>query len=154
MQVEITEMPELRVASVRHIGPYSQVSQAFERLGSIAGPAGLFAQPGAAMIGLYHDDPETTPKEELRADAGVVVSASARLPQGLNEQRLPAGKYAKVAHKGAYEQLGDTWARLLGEWLPSSGYRLGPTPSFELYRNTPMDTPKEQLVTEIYAPLA
>jgi AraC family transcriptional regulator len=154
MQVEITEMPELRVASVRHVGPYNQVQKAFERLGSIAGPAGLFTQPGAAMIGLYYDDPETTPQEQLRADAGVVVPAAAPVPAGLSEQRLPAGRYAKVTHKGGYEQLGDTWARLLGEWLPASGHRLGATPSFELYRNTPMDTPKEQLVTEIYAPLA
>ena len=154
MQVEITEMPELRVASVHHVGPYNQVSKAFERLGSIAGPAGLFGQPDAAMIGLYYDDPDTTPQDQLRADAGVVVPSSATLPAGLTEQRLPAGRYAKVVHKGGYEQLGDTWARLLGEWLPSSGHRLGPTPSFELYRNTPMDTPKEQLVTEIYAPLA
>jgi AraC family transcriptional regulator len=154
MQVEIADMPEMRVASVHHVGPYNQVAQAFERLGSIAGPAGLFAQPGAAMVGLYYDDPESTPQEELRADAGIVIPPATPLPAGLTEQRLPAGRYAKVIHRGSYEQLGDTWARLLGEWLPASGHRIGSTPSFELYRNTPMDTPKEQLVTEIYAPLA
>ena len=101
MQVEITEMPEMRVASVRHVGPYSQVSKAFERLGSIAGPAGLFAQPGAAMIGLYHDDPETTPPEQLRADAGVVIQAAAALPAALTEQRLPAGLAYRVEMRPA-----------------------------------------------------
>ena len=101
MQVEITEMPELRVASIHHVGPYNQVSKAFERLGSLAGPAGLFAQPGAAMIGIDYDDPETTPHDQLRADAGVVVPASAALAAGLTEQRLPPGRYAKVVHTEA-----------------------------------------------------
>jgi len=154
MQVDIVEMPELRVASVRHVGPYNQISQAYEQLSSIAGPAKLFQQPGAALVGLYYDDPDTTPPAELRSDAGILVPASLPMPAGLTEQILPAGRYAMTKHTGGYEQLGDTWGRLLGEWLPASGHRLGPTPSFELYRNTPMDTPKDQLVTEIYAPIA
>ncbi|MBW8770935.1 MAG: GyrI-like domain-containing protein, partial [Gemmatimonadetes bacterium] len=27
-------------------------------------------------------------------------------------------------HIGPYEQLGDTWARFMGEWLPASGRRM------------------------------
>jgi AraC family transcriptional regulator len=154
MQVEITHMPARRIASVRHIGPYNQISKAFERLGQVAGPAGLFRAPEAAMVGIYYDDPDSVPSDQLRSDAGLVVSADAKLPEGLSEQHLPAGRYAKTIHTGPYEQLGDAWARLLGEWLPASGHRLGAGPSFELYRNTPMDVPKEQLVTELYAPLA
>lgn len=154
MQVEITEMPALRVASVRHIGPYNQISKAFEQLGQLAGPAGLITAPEAAMVGLYYDDPESVPPDQLRSDAGLVVSPEATLPAGLGEQQLAAGRYARTIHRGSYEQLGDTWARFLGEWLPSSGNRLAAGASFELYRNTPMDLPQDQLVTEIYAPLA
>src|SRR5262249_51774954 len=33
MKVEIKERPEMRVAAVRHIGPYNQIPVAFERLG-------------------------------------------------------------------------------------------------------------------------
>jgi AraC family transcriptional regulator len=154
MQVEITEIPALRVASVRHIGPYNQISKAFERLGQLAAPAGLICTPEVAMVGLYYDDPESVPPDQLRADAGLVVATDAKLPTGLDEQQLAAGRYAKTIHRGSYEQLGDTWARFLGEWLPASGNRLGDGPSFEIYRNTPMDVPQDQLVTEIYAPLA
>src|SRR5688572_19105625 len=154
MQVEITEMPALRVASVRHIGPYNQISKAFEQLGQLAGPAGLIGTPEAAMVGLYYDDPESVPPDQLRSDAGLVVSADATLPAGLDEQLLVAGRYAKTIHTGSYERLGDTWACFLGEWLTASGNRLADGPSFELYRNTPIDVPQASLVTEIYAPLA
>ncbi len=152
MQFEIVEMPILRVAAVRHVGPYSQISQAFGKLSQVAGSAGLFRN-GATMVALYHD-PQNVPQDQLRSDAGIIVPDGAQIPPTLTQQTLPAGRYAKTVHRGPYEQLGDAWARFLGEWLPSSGQRLASTPSFELYRNTPMDTPKEQLITELYAPLA
>jgi AraC family transcriptional regulator len=147
-------MPEQRVAAVRHVGPYNQIGEAFGRLGEIAGPAGLFSTPAAAMIALYHDDPESTPVEQLRSDAGVAVANDAKLPKELAEHHLPAGRYAKTVHVGSYEKLGDTWARFLGEWLPESGERLGDGPSYERYVNDPRTTPREKLLTEIYVPIA
>ena len=41
MDAEIVERPELRVAAVRHIGSYMNVSEAFVRLDKIARSAGL-----------------------------------------------------------------------------------------------------------------
>jgi AraC family transcriptional regulator len=154
MDVEIKRMPEMRVAALRHLGPYNQIGEAFGRLGEIAGPAGLFATPSAAMIALYHDDPESTPADQLRSDAGVAVTSDAKLPKELSEHRLAAGRYAKTLHVGSYDKLGDTWARFLGEWLPDSGERLGEGPSYERYVNDPRTTPKDKLLTEIYVPIA
>ena len=153
MEVQIKTMPEQRVGTVRHIGPYNQIGEAFGRLGDIAGKAGLFSRPEAAMIALYYDDPQSTPADKLRSDAGVAVAESVPLPDDLEEHRLPAGRYAVARHVGSYETLGDTWARFLGEWLPASGEQLADGPSFEKYLNNPMDTPKEKLETEIYVPV-
>ena len=153
MNVEIKEMPDLRVAAVRHTGPYNQIPVAFEQLGRIAGSAGLLT-PGTAMLAIYHDDPETTAQDELRSEAGIVVPDAAPLPKELVEEHIPAGKYACTVHVGPYEQLGDAWTRFMGEWLPASGFRVGSGASFEIYRNTPMTAPKDQLVTELYISIA
>ena len=152
MNAEIVDRPELRVATVHHQGPYNRVGEAFGRLGTIVGPAGLIG-PGATMLAIYHDDPETTAEAELRSDAGIVVPDDVPLPQGLAEIRIPAGRYASATHIGPYEGLGDAWARLMGEWLPRSGQRVGDGVSYEIYRNTPADTPKEKLRTELFVPL-
>jgi AraC family transcriptional regulator len=117
-------------------------------------PARLFERPGAQMVALFYDDPDTTPAEQLRADAAVVVAPDVALPKGLTEQCIAAGDYASTTHVGPYETLGDTWARFMGEWLPSSGRRIGDGVAYEVYHNTPMDTPKEQLRTELRLPLA
>ena len=153
MEVEIKDMPQLRVGTVRHIGPYNQIPKAFERLGAIAGPAGLLRH-ASDMIAIYHDDPESTPQNQLRSDAAVVVPEGITLPEGLVEQHIAGGRYARTVHVGPYEQLGDVWARFLGEWIPASGNRIGDGVSYEIYANTPDEVPKTELRTELYVPLA
>ena len=97
MDVEISDMPDLRVGTVHHVGPYNQIPQAFGRLNAIATAAGLFRHPGAAMISIYSDDPETTPHDQLRSDAAITVPADVALPHGLGEGRLPGGRHARHA---------------------------------------------------------
>ena len=153
MNVEIKRLPAMRVAAVRHLGAYHRISEAFARLGELAGRAGLIhGKP--RMLALYYDDPELTPEAELRSDAAVVVPDHAALPPGLDEHRLPAGRYACTLHLGSYEQLGDTWSRFMGQWLPRSGERVGEGTSFEIYVNNPSEVPREQLRTELHIPLA
>jgi len=154
MNVTIEDMPERRVATVHHVGPYSRISEAFQRLGAIAGPAGLLELAEAAMLAIYHDDPETTAAAELQSDAGIVVPKGVALPEGLVEKRLPAGRYARTTHLGPYSQLGDAWSRLMGQWLPRSGERVGEGSSYEVYRNTPMNAAPDELRTDLYLPLA
>ena len=153
MDVEIKEMPELRVGAVKHVGPYNQIPKAFERLGAVAGPAGLLRHAGS-MIAIYHDDPETTPQDQLRSEAALVVPEGIKLPEGLVEEHIAGGRYARTLHVGPYEQLGDVWARFLGEWVPASGNRIGDGVSYEIYLNNPTQVPKQELRTELYVPLA
>lgn len=153
MDVEIKDKPEMRVAAVRHVGPYNQIHEAFEQLGRIAGPAGAF-RPGAAMIAIYHDNPESTPQDQLRSDAAISIPPDAPLPAGLTEHRVDGGRYACTEHRGSYETLGDTWQRFMGEWLPASGHRTGSGVSYELYLNNPANTPTPELRTELCIPIA
>jgi AraC family transcriptional regulator len=153
MNVEIKELPALRVATVPHVGPYEQIPRAFERLGAIAAAAGLFGQPGVSLMGLYHDDPDTTPPEKLRSDAALVVPEALPIPSGLIEVRLSPGRYACALFVGPYEQLGEAWTRLKQQWLPASGHQGRRAASYERYFNTPGEVPSEQLRTELCMPI-
>jgi AraC family transcriptional regulator len=146
MDVEIVNQPDLRIAGIRHIGPYQEIGREFGRLG------GLLKGPppaGSHMIALYHDDPAVTPPDKLRSDAALELPGRTRAPSGLIEQHIPAGRYAKAIHKGGYEGLPAAWEALKNEWLPKSGHKMG-HPSYEVYVNNPMTTEKSQLLTEIY----
>ncbi len=153
MNVEKKQLPAMRLATLHHRGAYNRISEAFARLGEIAGRAGLFTSK-PTMLALYYDDPETTAEAELGSDAAVVVAENAKIPEGLAEKRIAAGRFACTTHVGPYEQLGDAWARFMGHWLPASGERMGEGTTFEIYVNNPIEVPKEQLITELYIPLS
>jgi len=154
MNAEIKHFPEMRVGAVHHTGPYDTISAAFQQLGAVAGQAGLFNRPGAAMLGLYYDIVGSKPASELESDAAVLVSDDVALPAGLTEKRIPAGDYACAVHTGPYESLGESWRRLMDDWLPSSGRRMGTGPSCEVYLNNPMTAAPQDLKTELRIPLA
>lgn len=153
MQVDYRDMPALRVAAVRHRGPYHQIAEAFGRLGQVAAAAGLQDAPGT-MLAVYHDDPAVTPVAELRSEAGLVLGEGTEVPPGLVELTLPAGRYAVMTHAGPYQFLGEAWAQLRQQ-VTAAGQRLSPdVPSYEIYRNTPETVPEAKLLTELYLPVA
>ena len=146
MEVTIVEQPELRIAGIRHIGPYQEIGREFGRLGHILkGPP----PAGSQMIALYHDDPDVTPVDRLRSDAALTLSVHTPAPDGLIERHVPAGRFARAVHKGGYEGLPAAWNTLKKDWLPTSGHKMA-HPSYEVYVNNPMTAPKDELLTEIY----
>ena len=152
MNVTIKNLPPLRVAFMRHIGPYNEVGETWERFTMLLGKEGLLGA-GSQFIGISHDDPAVTPPDKTRYDACVTVDENFRASGEIGVQVIPGGDYAVLTHIGPYEKLGESYAKLLGQWLPRSGRRLRATPCLEIYFNSPENTEPEDLVTDIHAPL-
>ena len=152
MNVAIKHLEPRRVAFMRHVGPYAQVGKTWTRLMTFLGKEG-FLGVSPEFIGICHDDPAVTDPKHIRYDACVTVDKSF-LPLGdIGIQVIPGGDYALITHFGPYENLGDSYAKLLGQWLPRSGRNLRSAPCFESYLNSPENTEPQDLVTDIYAPL-
>jgi AraC family transcriptional regulator len=152
MKVEIRKMKPLRVAFMRHVGPYNKVGATWDKLLPILGKEGLLG--GSPMfIGLCHDDPEVTPPARLRYDACVTVDQEFAGENDVGIQTIAGGEYAITTHQGPYEKIGESYAALLGQWLPRSRRELAGAPCFEVYLNTPDSTAPEDLLTDLYAPL-
>ncbi len=152
MKVEIRKLEPVRVAFLRHVGPYDQCGHTWERLLEWAGSRGMVGA-GTKMIGLCHDDPEVTPAEKIRYDACISVDSHFNPEGEIGVQEVAGGEYAFTTHFGPYEQLGDTYTALAGRWVPRSGRTLRQGPCFEVYLNAPESTEPEDLLTDIYMPL-
>ena len=152
MDVTIKQMEPVRVAFVRHVGPYDEVPGVWSKLMAWAGPRGLLGQ-AMTMIGVCHDDPDVTPTGKVRYDACLKVGDHVEAEGDVGIQDIPGGPYAVATHRGPYEMLGETYAALCGQWLPAGGRELRHSPGFEIYRNSPQFTPPEELLTDIHLPL-
>lgn len=152
MKVEIRKLPALRLACVRHIGPYQEIGHAFGCLASLMLETGL---PMSQAVAIYYDDPCTVPAQELRSDAGMAIAEGVESPHpDLIIQTVPANEYAVATHVGPYSEIPDAWSRFVGDWLPNSGRRIVEAPCLEVYVNDCREVPKEELITELYQPVA
>ncbi len=152
MKVEIKTLEEMKVAFVRHVGPYNQCAKAWETLCTWMGAQGLLGAD-TSFIGLCYDDPEVTPPDKIRYDACVTVDKDFKPADEIDVQTIPGGKFAVTTHLGAYEKLNETYAKIMGQWLPHNDKTLRMKPCLEIYLNDPESTEPEDLITDIYIPI-
>ena len=152
MEVRFEKRKPLRVAFVRHVGPYQECGSAWEKLCKFAAEHGLLS-PETLRIGIGHDSPDITPPEELRYDACLTVDDRFQPTGEIGLQELSGGEYAIVTHRGPYSGLPDAYRWIFREWVPKIGRQLRSGPCFEIYVNDPATTPPEDLLTEIHVPL-
>jgi AraC family transcriptional regulator len=152
IEVQVEKMPAMSVAFIRHVGPYAEAGAAWMRLFSWIIPHGLF-RADTRTIGICLDDPEVAPPDRCRYDAAVTVSPDVVGEGEIGIQEIPAGHYAVAVHKGGYDRISETYARVCGEWLPWSGHELAAAPSLEMYLNNPQMTAEEHLRTRVCLPL-
>lgn len=143
----------MRVAALRHIGPYWQIGPCFDRLMHWAEQNHVNAV--GPCLAIYHDDPATTPEAELRSDACLQVAPDFTTDDSqITVIDIPGGRYAVALHVGEYSGLAATWKRFMDEWFPASGFELDESrPCFEVYVDDCAVTPADELRTEIFEPV-
>ena len=140
--------PAMRVAFLRHTGPYQESGATFQKMMEWAFLKGLF-NPQTKVLSICHDDPEVTPTEKLRLDCCVTVDDSFTPEGEVEVQTIPDGEYVVLTHRGSYDGLADSYRWLYGEWLSTSAREFANRPPFEIYVNNPNDTSEDDLVTKI-----
>jgi len=152
MKATIKQLAPMRVAFMRHVGPYNEVGKTWEKLMLFLGKEGLIGGD-ALFLGICHDDPQVTPSHKIRYDACMTIGEDFKPQEDIGVQIVLGGDYAVMTHFGPYEKLNRSYARLLGQWLPRSGRTLRSAPCFEVYLNSPENTDPPDLLTDLHAPL-
>ncbi|TFG82268.1 MAG: hypothetical protein E4H20_08040, partial [Spirochaetales bacterium] len=150
--VEVKELPELNVACARHVGPYSEVGEAFGRLYRWAGPRGLIGEK-TRHLATYLDDPDITPADKLRSSACMTVPEGTPADGDIGLMKIPGGAFAVGHFEIEAAQFGEAWNALMGEWLPASGYQPDDRPCYELYLNDHEKHPQKKFIVDICQPV-
>jgi AraC family transcriptional regulator len=132
LSVTVLKRPPVRFAYLRYQGPFGPPVGRF--WGEEVYPW-MVANDllGAPRYGVSRDDPQVTDRRKCRYDAGAQVAPDYVPSQKAQVADLPGGLYACTRFRGTSEDVPRAWDRILGEWLPDSGYQLDARPSFEYY---------------------
>jgi AraC family transcriptional regulator len=153
IDVTISHAPAAWLAALPHRGDYQAIDHSFERLVTWAIGKGL-PLTKARMIGIYYDDPESTPLKELRAHACLEVGPAGKADGDVEIVEMKETRIASLIHRGPYAELPRAYARLYKSWLPGSGEQPGAEPCFEEYLNNPRALPPSEWLTRVCMPLA
>ncbi len=151
--VEVLVLPAMRVAYRRHFGSYADpgVQKVFDTLRRWTEPRGL--HDPLRCLGIPWDDADITPDDRCRFDACQIVESDSRIDAGINEQTIPAGRYAVYRCEVAGHDFDQPWTDLMQNWLPSSGYQPADGPRFERYLTDGSHDPDGRWQIEICLPV-
>ena len=153
-EVVISNVASQLVVAMRKRGTYAQIRPMMLTLRD------YIAAAGAEIVGppafICHENPRNVVKANLQhnADVEVVIPVSMRIEEveEITCYELPGGPMAKIIHKGPYEGSAQSY-RALFAWIAENRKKIA-GPTREVYLNDPKKVSPEELLTEIYAPLA
>lgn len=126
-EVQEKVLPEQLIAGIRMKGRYCECGQGFSKIGRSLGRY-ICDKPL-----LLHYDSEY---KEADADFEACMPIRpAKAVEGISIRTLPGGRCVALVHKGPYEQLGQSYARIL-QYIKDKGYKIA-TPSREVYLKGP-----------------
>lgn len=108
---------------------------------------------GIKMIGLPHDDPNTTDPNKTRYDACLIIHKDAKPNGDVGVKMLKGGKFAVFLYQGSYKYFAEVYDYMFNEWLLNSDHELRDAPCRERYISHPDRVAEEKLKTEFYIPI-
>lgn len=152
MKVITTKIKPMRVAYLRHVGPYEDTQQTwFDIMARLSADKQI--RKRSVFIGIGHDNPSVTPASKLRYDACITVDENYKPKKPVELQTIAGGDYA-MAKNCPVGKIKDAYQYLFGKWLAQSSRELRPEPSFfVLVDAQDVAARKKQLVLDIYMPL-
>jgi len=128
MKVITKKIKPMRVAYLRHIGPYEDTRQTWIDLTTRLSAEKQISKR-SVFIGIGHDNPGDTPAEELRYDACITVDEEYQPKKPVELQTIAGGDHA-IVKNCPVGKIKEAFQYLFSKWLARSSRELRPAPSF------------------------
>jgi AraC family transcriptional regulator len=151
MKVITKKIKPMRVAYLRHVGPYEDTRPTwFDLTARLRADEQI--RKRSVYIGIGHDNPAVTPAAELRYDACVTVNGDYEPKKPVKLQTIAGGDYA-VAKNCPVGKIKDAFQYLYAKWLARSSRELRPAPSFIVWVDTFKRVAPGKWRVDVYMPL-
>lgn len=138
ISTEIKTLEPIKTIAISHIGEYSGIADAFEKLAAWASENNLW-KTSPKMAGVYHDDPMNTPTEKLRSEACLEDLSEVELAEGMIRYNISGGKYFVMQVEVTMDEYNKAWQKVYAE-VNEKGYEYDTRDHYELYVSCAGDT--------------
>ena len=152
IEIRRVESPAIRIACLRHVGPYDGFQAAFAELFDWARTQQLRWR---RTITLFLDSQRITAPTKTRCEVAIELASDAEPSANVRIREIPEREYLVAVHRGPYEadRLREAYEHLLLIHIPALGREPADAECFETYPGS-FDDRALPLETWIHAPLA
>lgn len=138
ISTEIKNLEPIKTIAISHVGDYSGIGEAFEKLAVWAGENNLWAA-SPKMAGVYHDHPAEVPADKLRSEACLEDLSGIEPGEGMKHYTISGGKYFVMQVEVTMAEYNEAWKNVYGI-LHEQGYEIDTRDHYELYISCAGDT--------------
>lgn len=154
MDITEVDIPTIKVVGIKKTGSYKDIAKMISRVFSYVLKKGV--QPSGPPVYLCHETSEEAAKKAMAEEKALLevalpVSEDVEVSDDFRLYEIPGGRMAKIIHKGPYHEVGSTYHRLF-DWVNRNRKSITGLLR-EYYISDPNETPPEEIITEIYAPI-
>ena len=128
---EIKNLNSISTIAISHIGNYSGIAGAFDKLVAWAGANNLWRN-SPRMAGVYHDDPMNIPVEKLRSEACLENSSGIEPGEGMKLYTISGGKYFVMQVEVSMSEYSEAWQKAYTAF-GENGHEYDTRDHYELY---------------------
>lgn len=154
-EIALVEVPAMDVLGTEKTGTYALIPELLMKVAGymMANNIPITAPP----VFLCHERSleevkEANEKGTARVEIAWPVTGPAPGSGDIRRYTLPGGRMVHTTHKGPYETCEPTYLAVLA-WISRNGLAIN-GPIREVYPNDPRETPPEEILTEIFIPVA
>ncbi len=149
MEIEFKKVKEKQVACIIATGPYDQLPELFGEL------MDYVMENNIHIIGhpycTFFNNTLEVPPEELHFEIGIPFIGDASEDGMINIKKIPELCVVSTICKGAYKNTEQIYLNLM-EYTVDNGYLIA-GPVTEVYINSPLELPENELLTEVRFPI-
>lgn len=128
---EVKELDPIKTVSVSHVGDYMLIYKAFDKVFSWAETNNLWTG-SPKMMGVYQDDLNKTPIQELRSKACLEDQKGTQLDEGMEHYTISGGKYFVCKVEVMFPEYPSAWQKAYSLFNEKS-YEYDSRDHYELY---------------------
>ena len=149
--VEVMDLPELKFASIDHVG-VDGIENTFVRLVAWAEPQGLLDNPECKMARIFHDSFKTTSPDKVRMSICLLTEDEFVADVTVNEVTIEEGKYIAAHFEIPPVDFEKAWSASF-IWMNENGHKMAPRNPFEIYYNDFNTHPEGKAIVDLFIPI-
>jgi len=151
-KIIFTDLKEIRLAGISHVGEIDKMSVTFQKLMTWAYNEEVIDSSNFKALTIYHDNPNVTPISKIRYSACITISTDFKEHEDIRSIVINGGIYIIARFEINAEQISNAW-RNMNIWIIENGYQFRDSNYFEIYHNDHTQHPENKFIIDICIPI-